>query len=339
MSHNNGLQALRGLAALLVFFQHVLWMAGFLSGQDISLYGSVGLPQAGVYMFFGLSGYLMLTRLGQSRWKFFRDRVRRIYPTYLLVALLALALNALLFQSSFDVSIENLLLLPSSTPSTALRIPYWSLVFEVFFYAVVLLALKLPRPLVAALLGAWAAAILVWHQAPLSNFLAIAYPSWTELPLNLLNLFFIAGAAAALLPRPALPWWLAALASMASLVVSAAVLPPLGLGSGAAWLLAVAVWLGVSAALDCTAAGPVGRLLRWIGDLSYGIYLAHLLGVYLADQLLWRLGLPFALTLPLVALIAALPALGVGWLDLRLQVALKRTAPPVATAAPGGEVR
>ena len=144
------MEGLRGLAVLLVFFVHFAslsqpWhqyqgMAGALM-QRLHQVGN-----AGVDLFFVLSGYLIYGGLidkPSSFWRYLQRRLWRIYPTFLAVLAIYLLISALLPQYSKLPAaagaaavyiVQNLLLLPGMFPVKPIIEVAWSLSYEMFFY-------------------------------------------------------------------------------------------------------------------------------------------------------------------------------------------------------------
>ena len=97
-------EGLRGLLAAWVVFGHILLFSGF-TYQD-GLFGIIFSPVLGVYAFMMLSGFVITATLDQrpTTWfKFMTRRFFRLFPTYVLCLLIAIAL----FQVSVTVSQSN----------------------------------------------------------------------------------------------------------------------------------------------------------------------------------------------------------------------------------------
>lgn len=138
------LTALRALAAFAVFGRHA---SDFLFNDPNSHFTRQG--AAGVSFFFVLSGFVLTwsARPGDGAGHFYRRRLARIYPAYILVlfvtqgatflkdgvSVVAVAANALLLQSWF----------PTAKVYFASDMGAWSLGCEMFFY--LLFPLVLPR--------------------------------------------------------------------------------------------------------------------------------------------------------------------------------------------------
>ena len=159
------MEGLRGFAVVMVFMVHFQALLGHLSANHTTVWtvfsflGNIG--NTGVDFFFVLSGFLvygaLLRRKGSSTFKFIRRRIERIYPTFLVVFAIYLALSAC-FRSENKIHghplavvlyiIENLLLLPGIFSIPPIITVAWSLSYEFFFYLIlpaVILIAQLPR--------------------------------------------------------------------------------------------------------------------------------------------------------------------------------------------------
>lgn len=144
------MEGLRGLAVLLVFFVHFHALFGLYIATHPAIFsvsrflGDVG--NAGVDLFFVLSGYLIYGAVVRKRTpylRFIRRRIERIYPAFLAVFCLYLALSPLFpsdnkihgsFLHSLAYVCENVLLLPGIFHITPIITVAWSLSYEFFFY-------------------------------------------------------------------------------------------------------------------------------------------------------------------------------------------------------------
>jgi exopolysaccharide production protein ExoZ len=328
--HGNKLtsvQALRGIAVLLVLFFHLTEVRrhyfGMLVSSNLSSFGN-----AGVDLFFVISGFVVvgvarrIERAGVRRTlEFMYDRAARIYPIYWIYSLVLIIpfwLNPALVNSLARMHgaadyLRSFLLLPNATSPVLLV--GWTLVFEVYFYGVLAAMLLLRVPVVAALAG-WAVALIVcgvsWTGAisPATPMLALVSSP--------LSLEFIMGAA-----------------------VSYALLRPVReRGAGLLVVLAVILVSILCFTLDLPREdidpwfrtlvyGPIGvillvgavsleryfqsRYFAWliaIGDASYSIYLSHTLILSGAGRLLGASPLRTWGTAASVALAAACLILG-----------------------------
>ncbi len=216
--HFSNIQALRGIAVLLVIFFH-------LTGVQIKSSTTYALPEAlqfgavGVDIFFLISGFLMMaiTRSAPTGFttaqQFLKRRLLRIYPMYWVVSL---PIAYLLFFSSRDL-LTNLRLNPDAVRyipdlpiyllKSALLFPQvnlppltisWTLIHEVYFYCVFTLLLLLPQRTHGWLLLAWSAVTLIfWSILKPSQYQPISY-----LLCNPLTLEFTTGCLLAMLLTP-----------------------------------------------------------------------------------------------------------------------------------------
>jgi exopolysaccharide production protein ExoZ len=145
------MEGLRGLAVLMVFFVHSDALLGVYCQDTPALQGAsrfLGIVgNGGVDLFFILSGYLIYGALISNRatlLQFLGRRVQRIYPTFLAVFAIYLALSVILPDTSklhgntwpgaATYIVQNLLLLPGVFPIVPIITVSWSLSYELFFY-------------------------------------------------------------------------------------------------------------------------------------------------------------------------------------------------------------
>lgn len=353
-------QALRAIAAIAVVLAHLTPFEGKYVMGEVVLPRAFNYGQAGVDLFFVISGYIMAAttagRFGSvdAARDFLRRRALRIYPVYwaYLTLVCAVWLVAPRVMNAGAAVPPDLLasytLLPHQNGH--LLLVSWTLSFEMFFYLVFagLLAL-LRNGRLGLALAAWAA-VTVAGQLLLQPGRPQPY---LNLIFNPLVLEFIAGAALALLlPRLAatqarrlglplvLGGLLVAVAGIDAMLDQGGAFPedwPRVLVFGSAATLLVA---------GCVLLEPVlaGRLPGWLialGDASYSIYLSHLLTIGLVG-LLWRAGL--AADHPLNHLLALATALigslvvgllSYRWLEQPLMALLRgrRRRPALAVSA------
>lgn len=282
------IQYLRGLAALLVLASHAFLYPLAVPDADYHRLGWLG-----VILFFVISGFIMVTVVGEGRFdpvKFLQRRAVRVVPMYwgatIVAALLALVAPMLFKTTVFDSGelVLSLLFIPFYNPvSHEIRPLYklgWTLNYEVFFYiCFALLAFIGTVPRVLWLTGLFTLLALIGIvMAP-----AMAAP---EFYTSYLPLAFSVGAwlgvatlrgGIAKLPAP--------------LIALAAVLGLAGLVQGFAWnhgvledgwafagftvFAAALVLLGIRHEVRL----PRIALLERMGDASYSIYLVHIYAV------------------------------------------------------------
>ena len=321
-------QALRGIAVLLVLFFHLTEVRRHYFGMPFSSnFSSFG--NAGVDLFFVISGFVVVgvaRRIegtgARGALEFMYDRAARIYPIYWiysLVLIIPFILNPALVNSLTRMHgagdyLRSFLLLPNATSPVLLV--GWTLVFEVFFYAV-LAAMLLTRAPIAATLVSWTAALVICNVGWTGTVDALTKPV-LALVSSPLSLEFVMGAA-----------------------VSYALFRPLRKrGAGLLVVLAVILIAVLCFTLDLPREdinpwfrtlvyGPIGvilligavsleeyfhfRYFAWliaIGDASYSIYLSHTLILSAAGRLLGESPLRVWGTASSIALAAACLILG-----------------------------
>jgi peptidoglycan/LPS O-acetylase OafA/YrhL len=153
------LELMRGLASIDVFVWHMLNApSGF--PHVPGLYRLLGWSRESVIVFFVLSGYVIALsqqRLHRTAMPFFKARVKRIEPLYLIALAMALfsgwvvnlpcTMWQIMGHLFFLQSYEGSLVTPVPT-----NIPLWSLGNEFGFYMTMVLILVLRKP---ALMGVW----------------------------------------------------------------------------------------------------------------------------------------------------------------------------------------
>lgn len=280
------LQAGRALAAIAVvcFHAHIYFIPERLyPGASVSRIFNFG--YAGVEYFFVLSGFIMLLvhrkDIGSPERanRFAKKRIVRILPFYWVVLLSLFALLLSQWPETADrLGIQRLLhsffLIPMPDGSPLLIGAAWTLTHEFLFYAVFAVLILRPR-VGAALFGLW----MVGGLAITAGWEAV-YPLDTL--LSPYNLLFALGMLAALVFRrlpvaAALP--MAVLGGLLFLSVGIAeayrillldhAVRTLLFGLGATGLVA-----GL-AALERQGAIAAPRLLDFLGDASFSIYLVH----------------------------------------------------------------
>src|SRR5262245_21564874 len=183
-----GIQILRLIAAVTVLVQHCYVLVMIERGGPTKGFLQLDLGALGVYLFFAISGYVIALQAEIRPARFALHRIARIYPPYIAAAILGfcvvVARGELPDTIAFDPSI---LLLPAGHSQKWFAVPYWTLVYEMFFYAVAWLLMCL-RAYDLGLI-AWTAIILIFSD-PSPDILA-----FSGLLTSPLCLIFIMGAA------------------------------------------------------------------------------------------------------------------------------------------------
>jgi exopolysaccharide production protein ExoZ len=278
------MEGLRGFAVTLVFLQHYTVQAqlvGLSPGPASAMaaafrnYGNLG-----VELFFVLSGYLIygtLVRRAPPFLGFMARRIQRIYPAFLVVFALAIAIIILTPVpgkipldplQAVAYLLANLALLPGLFPVEPVVAVAWSLSYEMFFYvATAALVLgtglsRTPSTRRIAILAVLAGAFVLASVVDIPNF-----------PLRMMP--FLAGMflAEGLGRRvPAWAGWAAPLLGFIACVthVLQGVAGELG-QTFAFFLLCAVCFRGAGVVSAWMTVAP----LRWLGNMSYSYYLIH----------------------------------------------------------------
>jgi exopolysaccharide production protein ExoZ len=141
---------MRGMAALIVFMVHFRALFGDRIQPESFLYRVTtvagGFGHTGVDIFFLLSGFLIYRIVMRDRFRYgnyLLRRLQRLYPTFLFVLGLYLALSAAFptysklpqsIPGSIVYILANLAMLPGIVDITPIITPAWSLSYELAFY-------------------------------------------------------------------------------------------------------------------------------------------------------------------------------------------------------------
>jgi exopolysaccharide production protein ExoZ len=323
-----GIQYLRGLAALQVVVFHASKQGGF----------AVTLGDFGVPLYFVIRGFLMyaITSDGTRPAAFLRDRILRVLPIYWIVTASALLLGMANYRGLRHLAASFAFVPLGFAGAEKHLFPVlpvgWTLNYEMFFYSLFALILFAPRRLqlglLTALFFAIAAAGAVFKPAPAT----LAF--WTQ-PLILL---FLAGTWIAWFWRNGqghFGWPLTA-SFIVLLAVDEAFAPHF---TGALWPGVKAAVLLI-AVLEFERRGAFRkpwRLPSLLGDASYSIYLWHTLAIFVVGAAIMTLGMPQWLIFPLgVAAGVALGLLGYRFLEKPLLALFRRRRTVAGVPVPSG---
>lgn len=316
--HDKQLDSLRAFAVAGVFYTHMV--------DDSTPFGTWG-----VRLFFVLSGFL-ITRIlieakpetgadaGQSLFAFYARRALRILPAYFA----ALGLMAIVFWSDVRTSLPWHVFFASNI-WFSLRDAWepwffahlWSLSVEEQFYLIwpLLMILSPRRALASVCLGGMALSVvfrLIWPSQDGEMTGSLLLPAALD-ALGAGALLAVCRLQGVALPRWA-PWVMAGVGAV-SLVIMTSDPEALDiLGPRAGWIASSALPLLLFVPLIGGASkgfGGIGGVilelapLRWLGRISYGLYLYHMPVLALAIALAHRHLIPHALIEPGLLRLAA----------------------------------
>jgi len=310
----SSVQCLRGLAALLVVLFHVTM---FSRADSLAKTGNMVIGNAGVDIFFVISGFVMWVstcNVRRSPLEFWRDRIIRIVPLYYIatvVFIIVLFLAQERVVTSSDI-FTSLLFIPGINSINNEPVPIlgvgWTLNYEMMFYVIFGVALLLPsRFRIGWVAVVFFALVLGRFVLPANAgfLLRITSPLWLEfLAGMLIGVLFVSGA----LKSSAPIYWAVGVAIMllgASVLLGLHVFAPglprtLAYGVPAASLVLGAIFM------EPLFRGRTLAGLRWLGDVSYSLYLAHGIWIFF----LRNVDLP--LSGPVLFAVALAGAIGVG---------------------------
>ena len=301
-SRLGSVQALRGVAALMVVIAHALASAAYGSGTSQGAFASLAaLGAAGVDLFFIISGFVMALGIDQNPRPapaFIRDRILRIAPLFwILSGLTFVLLMPELGKDGLSIWLNTVLIIPlfdGMTYHPPLLFVGWTLAFELCFYALVGLTLLpgaagqdrvkrlMALVLTAGVIGAfwqpgWATARILFNPM-MFEFLfgIIVYRMWrsgawaSRAPLLMIGGIF-----------------LLTLVMINPLHISLSLNGQAVIENGEG--LARSLMLGLPGALVFAGivldqAQPARRLFGHLGDASYSIYLTQVLVLGLIEK-------------------------------------------------------
>lgn len=283
-------QALRGVAALLVVLFHSRHLYGDFSGVLLPLQWIANAGYTGVDLFFAISGFIMwhtchrLQAEPRVAGLFLLRRCVRIFAGYWPALLLTVAvfwLAGWAFPS--DVNWRNTILL-TTIKLKQLAIPYsWSLTFELYFYALfaVILLMSPRRRLLGVLLFA---ALIMLGKWVLTHWFLIGYIN--RLFYHPLMLEFLWGMLAwqLVMRCTSRSIWVLVYCTVLALLVFGSPAEDANVlwrvmttGTGLAGVLALACWLEKQGTV------APGWMVAW-GDASYAVYLLHFLAISIVER-------------------------------------------------------
>ena len=328
-----GIHALRGIAAVLVVVQHGGLFATQAAGVPYTNLLKIDFGALGVLTFFIISGFVIGLNRHLTTGEFLLRRALRIYPAFWAAYALSAAI-VLLVDMRTGFSWAALLLWPQAG-YPAIQITFWTLVFEVFFYALAaaVFACRLSDRTLTALALCWI--LVIQTMYPYMTGMRPILPG-ALIPFAQYNLFFALGLICALNFGRLSRIGIEVLLGFA--VVMTALLPLLPPTPHATTLLVLG--LGLAAILLV-----VTKIERWprltlsLGNASYGLFLLHYAPMVVAAVWLAQSGYSAgALWLPMV-LIGLAVGVPFGLAEFAfhraaLRRALRFVRPPAAAMTP-----
>lgn len=323
------LQVFRGIAAMLVVYHHANQEVTGLYGEN-TLRSLFDFGDAGVQFFFVLSGFIIYyvhrRDIGRKEvlGTFFKKRVIRVYPLYILITLMLTPFWAFVpgfgaeYHKHLSSFIYSLLLIPQThVPNLGVG---WTLTHEILFYFLFSM-LVFSRQIGRIVLGIWFTAIVI---ANLMSTHEMVFPLSHLLSVN--NFLFGMGIMGAILVLKSplqrdLGWPMVFLGVLAfvGVAVSRNVLYEEG-GIGFVADRVFIVLLGLASFLVVLQSGSrrvedrmsQWRLLNIIGAASFSIYLTHQTFVSLLRKLVVLTGLESSAPVGVMFLLACVLSIAGG---------------------------
>ncbi|CAB3750150.1 acyltransferase [Burkholderia puraquae] len=243
--------------------------------------------QAGVDVFFVISGFIMSEVAPREGRAFLRKRLIRIVPLYWLTTLGVYAIATWRPQwlhsttARFDYLVKSLLFVPYVKENGhwgPLNLNGWTLEYEMLFYVVVALALLLVRARRAAVFTALLLALFCIYVAAYGTRSAVAdhlgQPFVLEFGLGVLAHRALAAGIAG---RVASRMWIGLVAASVAAIALLQFLggTPAGFVRVAGWGVPACVLIVALVALDLNGRSVTNALAAALGAASYSIYLLH----------------------------------------------------------------
>lgn len=307
----HSLQALRAAAAMLVVIDHAILFLVWNGALPRAPYEHLAwfLGGLGVYVFFVISGFIMMHASGDAfgtgaTGRFLLRRAVRIVPLYwagttLIIMLRILEGNA---PSFHEVATSLAFITTPNEEGRSMR-PLlgqgWTLTYEAMFYVVFSVGLVFRRRLGLPLIVGGLIAVIglgTLHK-PLSD--TSGATGWAAFYTDPILILFAVGIGVHTLSRRLPPLGSGAALSLAAVTMAAAVLLfvsaiqayPVSL-SWTLIIFALATLCVLFATLDRdSACGRFGAALGRLGDASYAVYIFHSFVIMVAGRVLMKIGL------------------------------------------------
>lgn len=264
------LDALRGIAALMVVIFHYFFFYDKIYGHDFAIPEKMMVGKTGVYLFFMISGFVIFWTLEKVErpLDFIFSRFSRLYPAFWAAATFTFIFTNLVGPDrtvvSYETYLVNLTMIHEYLGYRHVDGVYWTLTIELMFYglALTLMLMKALR-FVDWFCLAWLGLI-----ASMYPFGAVYGPAVDHLLFPYYAPYFIMGVAFYRLWSKQAIWFPVTLITCAMAIVVTSYSAPFAL---AGVLYVVAFALIINGRLQWLASRP----LLWLGSISYCLYLVH----------------------------------------------------------------
>mgnify|MGYP001296978290 CR=1 FL=1 len=337
---------LRGVACAAVVAFHFLYRGqqdAWITDQapaalaQVARYGYLG-----VYLFFIISGYVIFkSAQGATVRAFVASRFARLYPAYWVAVCFTAGLAWALSSVTFGVSLRDFLInltmlmhwLPPTFGVALVDGAYWSLAVEFQFYLMIALVLW------TGTLARIETLLTGWLLLSIADFVRRAYlpEVWLALewaPLFSAGILFHQIRHEGLTRQRYLLLWCCYMVALAHATIPAELLKGSADGSSrSAWVVAGAMTLffavfGLISADRWHLRGSA--LVKWVGALTYPVYLVHQNVGYLLLEFWKPTGLAFGVRLAAVLAVVLLVSLMIHrWVERPLGPRLRRWMDPV----------
>lgn len=359
--HIAGLDLIRFMAALMVMVYHLFyWRNGHTPPDATSVENIWWFGWVGVQVFFVLSGFVIaFSAGGGSPWRFARKRVLRLAPTVWICATITLvAFSAIGANAGLSLLPEYVRAITFFPAGKSIDVVYWTLEVEVSFYILVfallwftgvsaLTPVMIGVGLVSAafngLLALDQAALLPHAIAPAIE--AIRRSNTARLLLIHHGVYFALGVVLWAAAQPTATWkvkaaaWFFAVFATLCVLWSAQEYIVIHHAQGVPLLLVPLVWAVLLSAMvsfiflgsGVFAAPNLAPTVRFLGLMTFPVYLLHNNLGFVARDALRRMGAHHGATLTAIAVVLTVSALVVQWLEPMLRKdldnALRTTKP------------
>ncbi len=276
-----GVQGLRALAAFLVLLQHSIYFTCVVKQLDYFQFNLINFGRVGVFLFFAISGYVMILCLAQGKF-FMLNRIARIYPSFWI----AILMSGFIFHfigRPWVFNFYSMTLLPDANANNSYQIPYWTLMYEIFFYLMIYIFIlcNFSHKQIFYSLLIWTGIIIFASQFQLVPAYNPQIPGKWML-FSPICLVFITGALYGLMGRDKIKniptIFLCIIASLFFVLITSKRGDALASHlQYVCWSIACVLVLELSQRLK-----HIPAFLEKLGDYSYGFYLVHVIFITVA---------------------------------------------------------